>query len=470
MGNLYSLTLLKQRRFPMHIAKLVSRLFKLFIPSIIEEIAKSSGFMKRHSKLLPETFAKAMTLGLLDAKNITEEVIAEKCAVIQNGVSLTKQAIGARLQDSTLFLKALLEKAFSLIYSNALENHVSFLLKYFSDVKLLDATTISLPDQVANDYVGMSGRNAKSALKIQTLYSVINHSITHFDITSGVTHDTLALPEMIKTLSEKELFLADLGYFDTNQLQKIGKKNFFISRIKTNLKLFKVVSEKYSIYEQLDMASILKKLTNSVDQEVYVGTDSHSKLKVRLVGTKLPTEVAHKRIKKAIIQNDGNDISDTKREILHWNLMITNIEANVLNTTIITELYRLRWQIELLFKVLKSTFSIDKMHVAKTKYVESILYGRLIGILLTMPLYDCIDQTLLSNKGRGVSMQRFYILLNVDLYQFYAVKKGILHSYSKLSDILLRIGNLALHEKRMRQTTYSRIESYLEELIQFGKT
>lgn len=207
------------------------------------------------------------------------------------------------------------------------------------------------------------------------------------------------------------------------------------------------------------MATILKKLTNSVDQDVYIGTDSHLKLKVRLVGTKLPTEVAHKRIKKAIIQNDGDDISDNKREILHWNLMITNIDVNLLNTTIITELYRLRWQIELLFKVLKNTFSIDKMHVAKTKYVESILYSRLTGILLTMPLYDCIDQTLLSNKVRGVSLQRFYILLNV--------KKETLHSYSELSDILLRIGNLALHEKRMRQITYSRIESYLEEFIQF---
>ena len=54
----------------MHIAKLVSRLFKLFIPSIIEEIAKSSGFMKRHSKLLPETFAKAISLELLDCKKV----------------------------------------------------------------------------------------------------------------------------------------------------------------------------------------------------------------------------------------------------------------------------------------------------------------------------------------------------------------------------------------------------------------
>lgn len=65
--------------------------------------------------------------------------------------------------------------------------------------------------------------------------------------------------------------------------------------------------------------------------------------------------------------------------------MITNINENLLSAKIITELYCMRWQIELLFKVLKNTFSIDKMHVAKTKYGEAILYGRLIGILMTMP-------------------------------------------------------------------------------------
>ena len=227
----------------MHIARLVSRLFKLFIPSFIENVAKSSGFMKRHSKLLPETFAKAMSLGLLDSKNITEEVIAEKCATIQNGVSLTKQAISKRLGDSIPFLQELLKRAFSLIYDNALESHSSLMLNYFSDVKLLDATTISLPDQVADDYVGMGGRNAKAALKIQTLYNAIHHSITDFDITSGVTHDVNILPKVIGRLTEKDLLLADLGYFDTAFLHQIQEKNFFISRIKINLKLYKAVSE-----------------------------------------------------------------------------------------------------------------------------------------------------------------------------------------------------------------------------------
>lgn len=115
-----------------------------------------------------------------------------------------------------------------------------------------------------DDYPGMGGRNAKASLKIQTMYSAINHSITHFDITSGVAHDTGTLPEMIQALSTKELFLADLGYFDTAYLRKIGEQNLFISRIKTNLKVFNAVSEKHCIYEPLNLAQMLKSTNHSM--------------------------------------------------------------------------------------------------------------------------------------------------------------------------------------------------------------
>uniref|UniRef100_UPI00155DC1A7 transposase n=1 Tax=Cellulosilyticum ruminicola TaxID=425254 RepID=UPI00155DC1A7 len=187
---------------------------------------------------------------------------------------------------------------------------------------------------------------------------------------------------------------------------QITRKNFFISRIKTNLKLYKAVSETYAIYERLDLKKLLSQDSDSVDQQVYIGTESCNKLKIRLVGNKLSDEIVTKRIKKAIIQNKGEDIDSYKRQLLHWNLMITSISKEILNTSIITELYRIRWQIELLFKVVKSTLSLDKMHVGKTKYVEAIL----------------------------------------------------------------RIGKLALYEKRLRQTTYSKIEGYLEQLIVAGKT
>ena len=275
---------------------------------------------------------------------------------------------------------------------------------------------------------------------------------------------------MLEQLNKNELFLADLGYFDTTFLRKIQEKNFFISRIKTNLKLYKAISQVYSIYESLDLKELFHQCNDSIDQEVYIGTEKCNKLKVRLVGIKLSDEITAKRIKKAIQQNNGNPIAENKRQLLHWNLMITNISKEKLEASIITELYRVRWQIELLFKVLKSTLSLDKMHVGKTKYVEAILYGKLLGALLTIPLYDCIDQTMLRNQGRGVSIQRFYTLLLVDLYHFYTIKRVTLHTYEVFVTLLQRIARLALTEKRLRQTTYSKIESYLEQLLITGKT
>ena len=110
------------------------------------------------------------------------------------------------------------------------------------------------------------------------------------------------------------------------------------------------------------------------------------------------------------------------------------------------------------------------MQVGKTKYVEAILYEKLLGALLTMPLYDSVEQNMFKNQGRGVSIQRFYTILLVDLYQFYTLKRITMHTYEEFSNLIHRIGILALHEKRLRQTTYSRIEGYLEQLIVNGKT
>ena len=72
-----------------------------------------------------------------------------------------------------------------------------------------------------------------------------------------------------------------------------------------------------------------------------------------------------------------------------------------------------------------------------------------------MPLYDGVNTFMLLDKGRGISMQRFYNSISSRLSQIYAIKKVTLHTYYTFGDIILEIGNKTLHEKRKRKTTYA---------------
>lgn len=450
--------------------KVVCRFLKYFIPNKLEKIAKETGFMVRNSKLLVDTFVKALTLSCLDARNITEEIIAHKCSLIQNGVSLTKQAISYRLEKCIPFLKKLISLAMSKYYRDVMDDSCLKLSDIFSDVKLLDATTISLPDNLYEDYRGMGGRNAKSSLKIQTVYSAVHHTISHFDITSGVTHDVNEWDNIVQKLTENELIIADLGYYDFEAFKKISERNYFFSRIKKNRKFYVVDADSKSGYKTINLTNLLKQNKDFIDTEVYIKSVNGEILKVRLVGNKLNNRIAQKRIQKSVLNNNKKNISSNLKILLHWNLVITNVPKEKLSASIVSELYRLRWQIELLFKSLKSSFGIDKINTGSKNYAEAIIYGRLLGAVLTMPLYDSLNTTMLKTKGRGISMIRFYKLYIVSANALVVQNLFKLSTYHNFCDNLLKIAKLSLTEKRVRQTTYAKIESLLGILMEFGKT
>jgi IS4 transposase len=65
-----------------------------------------------------------------------------------------------------------------------------------------------------------------------------------------------------------------------------------------------------------------------------------------------------------------------------YNIFITNTSKKQLKTEQIYGFYKLRWQIELLFKVWKSLFEIDEIGKMSIGRFECYLYGKLIAILI----------------------------------------------------------------------------------------
>lgn len=120
-----------------------------------------------------------------------------------------------------------------------------------------------------------------------------------------------------------------------------------------------------------------------IEKEVLIGK-THQ-LKSRLIIHLMPSQEIEKRIRKARLNaKKKRRNSPTKNDIarLHLNLFITNTDSNVIQGYQVWSLYRLRWQIELLFKIWKSICHIEKVKRVKKERLECYIFSKLLLILM----------------------------------------------------------------------------------------
>jgi len=75
-------------------------------------------------------------------------------------------------------------------------------------------------------------------------------------------------------------------------------------------------------------------------------------------------------------------VSASKRQQLDWLLVLTNVEACVLLASQVVALMRLRWQIELLWKLWKQEAKIDTWRSSKPQRILTELYAKLLGLMI----------------------------------------------------------------------------------------
>jgi len=69
-------------------------------------------------------------------------------------------------------------------------------------------------------------------------------------------------------------------------------------------------------------------------------------------------------------------------EWLEFSFFMTNVPAKVWSAKVVGTIYRLRWQIELIFKNWKSLLNIDILKGTRTERIKCLVYGRLISVLV----------------------------------------------------------------------------------------
>jgi IS4 transposase len=107
-------------------------------------------------------------------------------------------------------------------------------------------------------------------------------------------------------------------------------------------------------------------------------------------------------------------------------MYITNIEKAKLSAEAIRNIYRLRWQVELVFKTWKSTYNIDKTNKKKYERWMTHFYAKMLVMLIHWQIYHLVKQTKFKLKNKLLSISKSIKSLQLVSNKITAlIRKGI---------------------------------------------
>lgn len=212
---------------------------------------------------------------------------------------------------------------------------------------LRDSTTISLCLAM---FDWAKFRTAKGGIKIHTQWDESIMLPTLINITEAKTHDKKGFPHVV--FAKDTIIIEDKGYWDFEvMLARIIAENVFVTRIKE-----KTV---YEVIEELD-------LPEKEDQNILIDELIH------LTGTKSKEIGLDKVTLRRVIAYNEED--NTTIELITNNLKW--------KASTIADLYKLRWDIETFFKLLKQNLNVKTFVGTSPNAVKSQIFVALIAYLL----------------------------------------------------------------------------------------
>ena len=381
---------------------LLDELEKCFSDPEIEELARSSKFIQRRtSRLSGKSF---LEMNVFDPSDGKERSLNDSCDWLEDhhGISMTKQSLDERYNtDAVRFMRGCFDRVMKQMNQESLQEFSG--LK-FSKIQLTDATSYKIPPNLSTFYRGHT-KGVDAVVKMHFNYDLLSGKVEDLLIREGVSSDHLYKFGASEKIDPKALYIRDLGYFNHEYLASIIKgKGKFLSRAKSNSVFSKKNDE--GKYERMELADYLPAPGKTIDlQEIYLGSKK-KKNKVRLIIQAVPDEVGEERLRRLEakkVQHKNWNLTQQAKNMCWFNVYVTNTTAKELPSSMVRLVYSLRWQIELIFKIWKSVFKIDKIKKMSIFRFECYIYSKLIAILLTLRIQNKIGQFLWEEEEFEIS-------------------------------------------------------------------
>lgn len=346
-------------------------------------LARQSGLVRRRRKVDPMELFWTVVLGFGAGRARTLAGM-RRAYQKSTGATLVPSAFYDRFTKS---LAAFMGLVVEDLLERLQETEATFAgaLQSFKDVVVTDSTLVKVHDLLERRFPACRTNHTKAAVKLHVVMSVRGQGPRSVKVTSGRQHDGPVF--RVGRWVSGRLLMFDLGYFRYQLFDCIDRNGgYFISRLKENanplitatLRQWRGRSVKLVGERLRDVIERLQRETLDVEVEIvfrrraYAGRQSGAGRRLRLVGVK-------------------------NEETGRYHLYVTNIPPARLTAEQVARVYAGRWQIELLFKEMKSHYRLEGLPSRKPHIVEALLYATLVTLVVSRRLLRAVRQAL---RGR----------------------------------------------------------------------
>jgi hypothetical protein len=343
-----------------------------------QQAALSSGFQTRKRQLDGAQFVQTVVLAWLAHPDARYEQMVGVAADL--GATITPQGLCERFTPQAARTLELVLAA-TLRHSLASDPAVLPLLDRFAAVEVQDSTTIALPDALAERFPGCGGSKGRvaAACKAQFRWELRTGRLDGPILQPGRASDRAVSFRQRAVVGA--LRLRDLGYWQLDDLaQDATDGRYWLMRFKPGTALFSPDGQRQELAELL--VRLAPSSGDQLDLPILLGVKQ--RIACRLLARKVSDELAAARLALAerTARRKGRTLSALTRALCGWEVLVTNVALLQLTAGEAWVLLKVRWQIELLFKLWKQHGQLDRSNGSQPYRVVCELYAKFIGLVV----------------------------------------------------------------------------------------
>ena len=257
-------------------------------------------------------------------------------------------------------------------------------------LRALDATAICAPGA------------DRTTWRLHVGYDLAKGQVDHIELTDGRGGENLQR----LTYRRGEIVLGDRIYARARNLRLVKQDGAdFIVRLGWNALCLKGLDG-----SDFDLFATLRaQVTQQGEVRVRVdGERGEEPLQLRLIIWRKTPEQAEAE-KKRLLKNAnkrGTKVDPRSLEAAEYIMLVTALPVDIFSTGDVLALYRFRWQIELLFKRMKSLAGLDEIAAKKPELAQAWIYARLIAFLMAEQIAGQVPESPPSGPRRRPIIER----------------------------------------------------------------